>query len=381
MRARRAMAFAHALAADGARPTLVRREQHPRLIRASPAVPRTHQPLRRVGAAQVRRAVHLPIHDADGLMRRADGLAAARALRDLVHAYRLVRAPLTVPQARRAQVTAALRRLRVAPLRVPVAHDPPAAGAWREAGGTRRMPFSLAAGALVCRAMLEPARRAHAYVLVTRRLRIHPTLGDAVVHAEVLAADRAAVGARLAGAVVVAADHQERRRAAAVRARHDPGGRTGRAQGPLGAERGATLAGRGRLELPLGALQQDGGLDELQGVHDGLHLTAPDLLGPPPLGERGDGGNGLRVGLLFENRLEVAVQPSELGSELPLRHGAARGDALGRLVPEVGQQQPEQLRGLPRGNARRVGGHGRIRGGAPARLEVPERGREIVAHL
>src|SRR6266513_2051582 len=140
MRARRAMAFAHALAADGARPTLVRREQHPRLIRASPAVPRTHQPLRRVGAAQVRRAVHLPIHDADGLMRRADGLAAARALRDLVHAYRLVRAPLTVQQARRAQVTAALRRLRVAPLRVPVAHDPPAAGAWREAGRSPGAP-------------------------------------------------------------------------------------------------------------------------------------------------------------------------------------------------------------------------------------------------
>src|SRR6266480_5006843 len=152
MRARRAMAFAHALAADGARPDLVRREQHPGLIRARPAVPRTHQPLRRVGAAQVRRAVHLPIHDADGLMRRADGLAAARALRDLVHAYRLVRAPLPVPQARRAQVTAALRRLRVAPLRVPVAHDPPA----RSEEHTSELQSHVN---LVCRLLLEKKKK------------------------------------------------------------------------------------------------------------------------------------------------------------------------------------------------------------------------------
>src|SRR2546430_10117879 len=37
-------------------------------------------------------------------------------------------------------------------------------------------------------------------------------------------------------------------------ARHDPGSCTSRAQRPLRAERGATLAGRSRLQLPLGAL-------------------------------------------------------------------------------------------------------------------------------
>src|SRR5207244_6219340 len=130
---------------------------------------------------------------------------------------------------------------------------------------------------------------------VTGRLRIHPTLGDAVVRAKVLGADRAAMRARLAGAVVVPADHQDRGWAAAVRARHDPGGRTGRAQRPLRAERSATLSGRSRLQLPLGALYQDGGLDELQRVHDGLHLAAPDLLGPAALGERGDGLYRFRV--------------------------------------------------------------------------------------
>src|SRR2546427_9329577 len=71
-------------------------------------------------------------------MRRADRLAAARALRHLVHAHRLVGPALTVPQARRAQTTASLRRLRVAPLRVPVADDPAAAAARGEARRDRK---------------------------------------------------------------------------------------------------------------------------------------------------------------------------------------------------------------------------------------------------
>src|SRR5438309_1454724 len=84
-------------------------------------------------------------------------------------------------------------------------------------------------------------------------------------------------------------------------------------------------------------------------MDDGLHLAAPDLLGPPALGERGNGSHGIRVGLFFQDRLEVAVQPPELGGKLPLRQRAARGDAVGRLVPEVGQEELEQLRGPPRG--------------------------------
>src|SRR5256886_4332832 len=101
--------------------------------------------------------MRLSIHRAYRLMRRADGLAAAGARRHLVHAHRLVGAALTVAQARRAQATASLRRRRVALLRVPVAHDPAAAAARREAGGTGRMPFPLTAHTLVDRAMLEPA--------------------------------------------------------------------------------------------------------------------------------------------------------------------------------------------------------------------------------
>src|SRR2546426_12565680 len=93
-------------------------------------------------------------------MRRADGLAAAGAMRHLVHAHRLVRAALTMPQARRAQATASLRRRRVAPLRVPVAHDPAAAAARREAGGTGRVALPPRARTLVRRAVPQPARRA-----------------------------------------------------------------------------------------------------------------------------------------------------------------------------------------------------------------------------
>src|SRR5437870_4414983 len=133
----------------------------------------------------------------------------------------------------------------------------------RETRGAGRVPVPLGAETLVRRAVLQPARRADAHVLVTRRLSIHPALGDAVVRAEVLGAYRATVRARLAGAVVLPADDKHRRWATALRARHAPGRRTGRAQGPLGAEGGVMPAGRGRLEPPLGALYQDVGLDQL----------------------------------------------------------------------------------------------------------------------
>src|SRR3989449_2420464 len=236
------------------------------------------------------RAVHLSIHGAQRLMRRADRLAAARALRHLVHAHRFVGPALTVPQARGAQPAASLRRLCVALLRVPVADDAAAAAARREARRAGRMPV-LGAHALVGRAVLEPARRAEAHVLVTRRLSVHATLRDAMVRAEVLGTDRAAVRAGLTGAVLVPADDEGRGRAAAVRTRHGPGGRTG--QRPLRAERRPTPARR--LELPLGALYEDGRVDELQRIHDGLHLATPDLLGAATLGKRCDGCNSLRI--------------------------------------------------------------------------------------
>src|SRR6266704_1467824 len=180
--------------------------------------------------------MHLSVHDAHRLMRRADRLAAARALRHLVHAHRLVGPALTVLEARRAQPAAALRRLRVA-----VANEPAAAAARCEARRARRMPVPpvppvLGADTLVRRAVLEPARRADAHVLVARRLSVHATLGDAVVRAEVFGADRAAARASLTTAVVVPANHQGGGRAAAMRTRHDPSGRTRRAEGPLRAE-------------------------------------------------------------------------------------------------------------------------------------------------
>src|SRR5207248_1712338 len=82
---------------------------------------------------------------------------------------RLVGAALTVLQARRTQAAASLRRRRVALLRVPVAHDPAAVAARRETRGAGRVPVPLGAETLVRRAVLQPARRADAHVLVTRR--------------------------------------------------------------------------------------------------------------------------------------------------------------------------------------------------------------------
>src|SRR2546428_596961 len=134
-----------------------------------------------------------------------------------------------------------LRRIRATLLRVPVAHHPTAAAAGREAGRARGMPI-LGADTLVGRAVLQAARRTDAHVLVARRLLVDATLGDAVVPAEVLGADRAASRARLTATVVVPADHQGRRRAAAMRAREQPGRPA--TERPLRAERRATPACR-----------------------------------------------------------------------------------------------------------------------------------------
>src|SRR5881397_390657 len=114
-----------------------------------------------------------------------------------------------------------------------------------------------------------------------------------------------------------------------MRARHDPVSRT--AQRALRAERRATAAPR-RLEPPLGALDQNGRLDELQRMHHGLHLAAPDLLRAAALGERADRSDGLAVRLLLADRLEVAIEPPELGRELLLRPRAPRGHPLRRLL-------------------------------------------------
>src|SRR2546422_1022488 len=302
------MQRASVLAAHGTFLDLIGREDCHCLLGAGGPVPSADQAPRLVGAAQMLRAVHLSIHGAHRLMRRADRLAAARALRHLVHAHRFVGPALTVPQARGAQPAASLRRLCVALLRVPVADDAAAAAARREARRAGRMPV-LGAHALVGRAVLESARRADSHVLVTRRLSVHPTLRDTVVRAKVLGTDRAAVRAGVAGAVLVPANNERRRRAAAMGTREQPGRHT--TERPLRAERRPTPARR--LELPLGALYEDGRVDELQRMHDRLHLAAPDLLGAASLGEGCDGCNSLRIGLLLQDRLEVAIQPAELG--------------------------------------------------------------------
>src|SRR2546429_9793268 len=101
MLARRAMTLARAPCTDGTRADLIHREQRPRLVRAARPVPRAHEALRLVGAAQMRPAVRLAIHAAYRLMRRADGLAAAGTLRHLVHAHRPLGPPPPALQAAR----------------------------------------------------------------------------------------------------------------------------------------------------------------------------------------------------------------------------------------------------------------------------------------
>src|SRR6266446_79126 len=116
-------------------------------------------------------------------------------------------------------------------------------------------------------------------------------------------------------------------------------------------------------------------------MHHGLHLAAPDLLGAAALGECRDGANGLRVRLLFQDRLEVAVQAAELGGERLLRRRAPRGHSLRRLFLEMNQEEPQQVSGLPGWDARGLTCFRRVRGLRPPRLEVPECGRDIVTYL
>src|SRR5216117_2716122 len=117
------MQRASVLAAHGTFLDLIGREDCHCLLGAGGPVPSADQAPRLVGAAQMLRAVHLSIHGAQRLMRRADRLAAARALRHLVHAHRLVGPTLAVLEARRAKAPASLRCLGMALLRVPVADD------------------------------------------------------------------------------------------------------------------------------------------------------------------------------------------------------------------------------------------------------------------
>src|SRR5205809_2445553 len=160
-------------------------------------------------------------------MRGADRLAAARALRHLVHAHRLVGAALAVAHARGAQPAAALGRVGPALLRVAIADEPPAAAAGletRRAGGV----VALCADTLVCGTMVHPAGRADSGVLLAGGLLIHSAAGDAVIGAEVLGAHRAPRRACVTGAVplLVPAHDELGGRAAAVRARHRPGSRS-----------------------------------------------------------------------------------------------------------------------------------------------------------
>src|SRR2546428_13617890 len=110
------VAGADDLAARSAGPDLIGREDRRGLQIATGPVFPADQASRRVGAAQMRRAVDPPIDDAHGLMRRADRLAAARAFRHLVHAHRLAGAALPVPKPRRAQPAPAFPGIPRAPL-------------------------------------------------------------------------------------------------------------------------------------------------------------------------------------------------------------------------------------------------------------------------
>src|SRR5216110_1855047 len=115
-------------------------------------------------------------------------------------------------------------------------------------------------------------------------------------------------------------------------------------------------------------------------MHGRPHLTAPDLFGPAPRGESRDRADGLLAGLLLEDRLEVPLEPVELGGKLARGRSASRGYPLRRLVTEMAQEEPEQVPGLPSGNRLCRGCQRFIGGLDPARFEILERAGQVVIY-
>src|SRR3989442_12750190 len=110
-------------------------------------------------------------------------------------------------------------------------------------------------------------------------------------------------------------------------------------------------------------------------MHGRPHLTAPDLFGPAPRGESRDRADGLLARLLLEDRLEVPLEPVELGGKLARGRSASRGYPLRRLVTEMAQEEPEQVPELPSGNRLCRGCQRFIGGGDPAPLPILESAR------
>src|SRR2546421_11621735 len=129
-------------------------------------------------------ALNLFVHGTHGLVRGADRSAAARALRHLVHAHGLIRAPLAMAQTLRAQSATPLGRIGPALLRMTVAHRPAAVATGFETRRTRRM-LALGADAFMRRAVHHAARRALARVLLAGGLLVHSAMSNAVLGAEV----------------------------------------------------------------------------------------------------------------------------------------------------------------------------------------------------
>src|SRR2546428_7976526 len=115
-------------------------------------------------------------------------------------------------------------------------------------------------------------------------------------------------------------------------------------------------------------------------MHGRPHLTAPDLSGPAPRGESRDRADGLLAGLLLEDRLEVPLEPGELGGKLARGRSASRGYPLRRLVTEMAQEEPEQVPGLPSGNRLCRGCQRFIGGLDPPPFSILGRARPVVLY-
>src|SRR2546425_2757820 len=114
-------------------------------------------------------------------------------------------------------------------------------------------------------------------------------------------------------------------------------------------------------------------------MHDRLDLVPAHLLGPAPLVQRGDRTLRVRIGLVGEDGGEVPVESIELRGDLRCGGGLPGSDPLRTLLPQVADEQSQQLFGLACRHLITVGDGARGGGFHAARLEILEQAGDGVA--
>ena len=256
---------------------LIDGEDRVRFVDARCAVTLTNDAPGSVRPPQMRGAVHPTVDCTGGLVVGAHEPLATRAANDLIDADWLIRPTLAAPNAVGAQAALAQGCHRGSVGRMLAANASSTACARRYTRGAGCVA-PIIADRLMSGAVGSVAGGACAGVLIAGRTTVDVTRRNTMISAEPSVTDSAESRARRAGSVIMAADDDPiGRDATAVRAPERPV--AGANKSALAGQRG-TMSIRA-LEQPLGSLNRDRPLGELDRMHDCLDFMAPDLFRAP----------------------------------------------------------------------------------------------------